>query len=93
MSVVTIRVLDTTGSRARAIEARMTRRSSGCWCCWWSAWGCRSTRRMSQLMSYKLHDRRSGRQLLDSETLHDAGIEAGAELRLQAEITAGTAKL
>ena len=46
-----------------------------------------------QLMSYKLHDRRSGRQLLDTETLRDAGIESGTELRLQAEITAGTARL
>jgi uncharacterized ubiquitin-like protein YukD len=42
-----------------------------------------------QLMSYKLHHRRSGRQLLDGESLGDAGVIDGDELRLQPEITAG----
>ena len=42
-----------------------------------------------QLMSYKLHHRRSGRQLLDHQTLADAGVVDGDELRLQPEITAG----
>jgi hypothetical protein len=42
-----------------------------------------------QLMSYKLHLRRSGTQLLDNQTLADAGVQAGDELRLQPEITAG----
>ncbi len=44
-----------------------------------------------QLMSYKLHHRRTGTQLLESQTLAEAGIEAGDELRLQPEITAGQA--
>ncbi len=42
-----------------------------------------------QLMSYKLHHRRTGRQLLDNETLAAAGVEQGDDLRLQPEITAG----
>jgi hypothetical protein len=42
-----------------------------------------------QIMSYKLYHRRSGAQLLDTQTLADAGIIAGDELRLQPEITAG----
>jgi hypothetical protein len=42
-----------------------------------------------QLMSYKLHHRRSGRQLLDNQTLGQAGVADGDELRLQPEITAG----
>ena len=42
-----------------------------------------------QLMSYKLHHRRSGSQLLDQRTLAQAGVLNGDELRLQPEITAG----
>ena len=44
-----------------------------------------------QLMSYKLHHRRTGSQLLDSQTLSQAGVLDGDELRLQPEITAGGA--
>lgn len=42
-----------------------------------------------QLMSYKLHHRRTGQQLLDNQTLAQAGVQAADELRLQPEITAG----
>src|SRR6476659_2433373 len=44
-----------------------------------------------QLMSYKLHHRRTGSQLLDNQTLAEAKVIAGDELRLQPEITAGRA--
>jgi hypothetical protein len=40
-------------------------------------------------MSYKLHHRRTGSQLLDLQTLAQAGVINGDELRLQPEITAG----
>lgn len=42
-----------------------------------------------QIMSYKLHHRRTGSQLLDKQTLAQAGVQSGDELRLQPEITAG----
>ena len=42
-----------------------------------------------QIMSYKLHRRQTGRQLLDNETLADVGIQYGEDLRIQPEITAG----
>jgi len=42
-----------------------------------------------QLMSYKLHHRRTGSQLLDLQTLSQSGVASGDELRLQPEITAG----
>jgi hypothetical protein len=45
-----------------------------------------------QLMSYKFHHKASGRQLLDDQTLASADIHNGDVLRLQPEITAGTAK-
>jgi len=44
-----------------------------------------------QIMSYKLHHRRSGSQLLDKQTLAEGGVADGDELRLQPEITAGRA--
>jgi len=42
-----------------------------------------------QLMSYKLHHRRLGVQLLDDSTLRDQGVAEGDVLRIQPEITAG----
>ncbi len=42
-----------------------------------------------QPLSYKLHHRASGKQLLDEQTLNDLGVKAGDVLRLQPEITAG----
>ena len=42
-----------------------------------------------QLMSYKLHHRRTGSQLLDHQTFGQANVLNGDELRLQPEITAG----
>ena len=42
-----------------------------------------------QLMSYKLHHRRTGMQLLDNQILAQANVVDGDELRLQPEITAG----
>ncbi|MHC4608611.1 MAG: ThiF family adenylyltransferase [Planctomycetota bacterium] len=44
-----------------------------------------------QLMSYKFHHKRSGAQLLDNQTLNEAGVIEGDVLRLQPEITAGAA--
>ena len=45
-----------------------------------------------QIMSYKLHHRRTGQQLLDKQTLAEAGVQARDELRLQPEITAGASR-
>jgi hypothetical protein len=42
-----------------------------------------------QPLSYKLHHRASGKQLLDSQCLKDVGVKDGDVLRLQPEITAG----
>ncbi len=42
-----------------------------------------------QLMSYKFHHRRLGRQLLDDRTLQDQEVVDGDVLRIQPEITAG----
>jgi len=42
-----------------------------------------------QLMSYKLHHRRAGTQLLDDRTLSAQDVREGDALRIQPEITAG----
>lgn len=42
-----------------------------------------------QIMSYKLHHKRTGQQLLESQTLLEARVMDGDDLRLQPEITAG----
>lgn len=42
-----------------------------------------------QMMSYKFHHKRSGKQLLETDTLAASGVEEGDILRLQPEITAG----
>jgi hypothetical protein len=42
-----------------------------------------------QLMSYKFNCKATGRQLLDEETLMEAGIRPNEILRIQPEITAG----
>lgn len=42
-----------------------------------------------QLLSYKLHLRRTGTQLLDHQSLAQGGVVSGDDLRLQPEITAG----
>src|SRR5437763_17197322 len=42
-----------------------------------------------QPLSYKIHHRASGKQLLDNQSLAEVGVKAGDILRLQPEITAG----
>jgi hypothetical protein len=42
-----------------------------------------------QIMSYKLHHRRTGQQLLESQSLAESSVLDRDELRLQPEITAG----
>ncbi|MBN1350054.1 EsaB/YukD family protein [candidate division KSB1 bacterium] len=41
-------------------------------------------------LSYKFHHKNSGRQLQDQQTLADADVHEGDNLRLQPEITAGS---
>ena len=42
-----------------------------------------------QLVSYRFHHKSSGRQLLETETLAEAGVKPLDILRIQPEITAG----
>lgn len=40
-------------------------------------------------LSYKFYNKSTGKQLSDDQTLADGGVEDGAVLRLQPEVTAG----
>ncbi|MDO4571048.1 MAG: hypothetical protein Q4D38_11730 [Planctomycetia bacterium] len=42
-----------------------------------------------QPLSYKFHHRATGKQLQDTQTLFDAGVQNGDVIRIQPEITAG----
>jgi hypothetical protein len=42
-----------------------------------------------QLLSYKFHHKATGTQLLDRQTLREAGVKPDDILRVQPEITAG----
>ena len=46
-----------------------------------------------QPLSYKLHHRNTGKQLLDTQTLSQAQVKPGDILRLQPEITAGASSV
>ena len=90
MGMIRVRVLDVSGSRGREVEAPDDVAVERIIVLLVEKMNLPLNAPDGQLMSYKLHDRRSGRQLLDSETFTEAGIRDLAELRLQAEITAGS---
>lgn len=84
-----IRVLDVSGSRAREVDAPDDVAVNRIVALLVEKMSLPLNSPDGQIMSYKLYHRRSGQQLLDGQTLADAGIVAGDELRLQPEITAG----
>lgn len=84
-----IRVLDVSGSRARDVDAPDDVAINRIVALLVEKMSLPLNSPDGQIMSYKLYHRRTGQQLLDAQTLADAGIVAGDELRLQPEITAG----
>lgn len=42
-----------------------------------------------EMLSYRFHHKRSGRQINDDDTLDDSGVEDGDVIRLVPEMTAG----
>lgn len=87
--MIRVRVLDVSGSRAREVDAPEDVAVNRIVALLVEKMSLPLNSPDGQIMSYKLYHRRSGAQLLDSQTLGDAGILAGDELRLQPEITAG----
>jgi len=89
MASVQVRVLDVSGSRICDVEAPDDVTVDRILVLMVEKMGLPLNSPDGQLMSYKLHHRRTGTQLLDNQTLLAAGVKAGDELRLQPEITAG----
>lgn len=89
MSSTRIRVLDVSGSRARDVDAPDDVAVNRIIALLVEKLSLPLNSPDGQIMSYKLHHRRTGQQLLDKQTLAEAGVVTGDELRLQPEITAG----
>ena len=92
MSNVRVRVLDVSGSRISEVEAPDDVPLNRILVLLVERMNLPLNSPDGQIMSYKLHHRRTGQQLLDSQTLKEAAVLEGDELRLQPEITAGTMK-
>ena len=89
MATAKVRVVDVSGSKVREVEAPDDVAVNRIVALLVEKMSLPLNSPDGQIMSYKLHHRRTGRQLLDSQTLAQAGVITGDELRLQPEITAG----
>lgn len=89
MGMVSVKVLDVTGSRSCEVEAPDDVAINRILVLLVERMNLPLNSPDGQIMSYKLHLRRTGTQLLDRQTLAEAGVGNGDELRLQPEITAG----
>lgn len=91
MANIRIRILDISGSRTRDVEAPGDVAINRILALLVEKMSLPINSPDGQLMSYKLHHRQSGRQLLETQTFSEADVRDGDELRLQPEITAGRA--
>ena len=89
MSDITIEVWDATGNKKQTVELPSDAAVNRVIAVFVEKMNLPRHSPDGQLMSYKFHHKRSGRQLLDDETLESAGVGDGDILRLQPEITAG----
>ena len=90
MSDITIEVWDATGNKRQTVEVPASAPVNRVIAVLIDRMSLPRQSPDGQLMSYKFHHRASGKQLLDTETLDDAGVVSGDILRLQPEITAGS---
>jgi hypothetical protein len=89
MGMVKVRISDISGSRVNAVEAPDDVPVNRILVVLVERMNLPLNSPDGQLMSYKLHHRRTGQQMLDNQTLAQAGVVNDDELRLQPEITAG----
>jgi hypothetical protein len=89
MGMVKIKVSDISGSRVREVEAPDDVPVNRILVVLVERMNLPLNSPDGQLMSYKLHHRRTAMQLLDNQTFAQANVAEGDELRLQPEITAG----
>jgi len=89
MGMITIEVWDATGNKRQAVQVPQDAPVNRTIAVLVDRMGLPRNSPDGQLMSYKFHHKASSRQLLDDQTLAEAGVKDGDILRLQAEITAG----
>lgn len=89
MAMIRMRVWDITSSRSREVEAPDEVPIARLLVLLVERMNLPLSSPDGQIMSYKLHHKRSGQQLLDGQSLAEAGVREGDDLRLQPEITAG----
>jgi hypothetical protein len=89
MGAIGVRVLDVSGSRACEVEAPDDVAINRILVLLVERMNLPLNSPDGQIMSYKLHHRRTGTQLLENQTMAEAGVRSGDELRIQPEITAG----
>lgn len=90
MSMMRMRIWDVTGSRNQVVEAPDDVQVGRLMVVLVERMSLPINSPDGQIMTYKLHHKRTGQQLLDRQTLADSGVRDGDDLRLQPEITAGT---
>lgn len=88
-SMIRTRVWDVTGSRSQTVEAPADIQIGRLIVILVERMNLPINSPDGQILSYKLHQKRTGQQLLDRQTLTEAGVAPGDDLRLQPEITAG----
>jgi hypothetical protein len=89
MGMLNMRIWDVTSSRSQAVEAPDDVEIGRLMVILIERMALPLNSPDGQIMSYKLHHKRTGQQLLDRQTLGEAGVAAGDDLRIQPEITAG----
>jgi hypothetical protein len=89
MGTVRVQVVDVSGSRSRPVEMPDDVPVDRIVVLLVEKMGLPLNSPDGQIMSYKLHHRQTSRQLLEGQTLGEAGVRSDDELRLQPEITAG----
>ena len=89
MPMIRMRIWDVTGMRSQVVEAPAEIEINRLMVILVERMNLPINSPDGQIMSYKLHQKRTGQQLLDRQTLIEAGVLDGDDLRLQPEITAG----
>jgi hypothetical protein len=89
MAMITMRIWDVTGSRSQGVQAPDDIPLGRLLVILAERMNLPLNSPDGQIMSYKLHHRRTGQQLLDNQSLAKSGVMDSDELRLQPEITAG----
>ena len=93
MAIIATRIWDVTGSRSQQVEAPDDVPVGRLLVVLVERMNLPINSPDGQIMSYKLHHKRTGCQLLENQTLAEAHVLGGDDLRLQPEITAGAARI